>query len=104
MLSINSDHLPVGDAVIIGSGENSASPLTVHAITGIAVHTRHARVFLQGAFAPGETRGRVRTADGVLVQNAERDREAVVAVGTGETPRSAAWVPIVASNFRLTCP
>lgn len=55
VLSINSDHLPVGNAVIVGNGENSASPVTVHAVTGIEIHTRHVRVFLQGAFAPGET-------------------------------------------------
>ncbi len=54
VLSINSDHLPVGDAVITGSGENSASPVNVHALAGVAVHTRHVRVFLQGALAPGE--------------------------------------------------
>jgi hypothetical protein len=55
VLSINHDHLPVGDAVITGSGESSPSPVTVHALTGLEVHTRHVRVFLQGAFAPGET-------------------------------------------------
>lgn len=54
VLSINSDHLPVGDAVITGNGENSASPVTVHALAGLEVHTRHVRVFLQGAFAPSE--------------------------------------------------
>ncbi|NVB83395.1 MAG: hypothetical protein HOV81_33795, partial [Kofleriaceae bacterium] len=54
VLSINSDHIPVGDAVITGSGENSASPVTVHALAGFEVHTRHVRVFLQGAFAPSE--------------------------------------------------
>lgn len=55
VLSINADHLPVGNAVITGSGENTPSPISVHAIAGIEAHTRHARVFLQGAFAPGET-------------------------------------------------
>lgn len=54
VLSINHDHLPVGDAVITGSGENGPSAVMVHAIAGFAVHTPHARVFVQGAFAPGE--------------------------------------------------
>jgi len=55
VLSINHDHLPVGDAVITGSGENTPSPISVHALVGTEIHTRHVRVFLQGAFAPGET-------------------------------------------------
>jgi hypothetical protein len=55
LLTINHDRLPVGNAVITGSGENTPSPATVHAIAGAAIHTRHVRVFLQGAFAPGET-------------------------------------------------
>ncbi|HTL34001.1 MAG TPA: hypothetical protein VL326_12790 [Kofleriaceae bacterium] len=55
VLSINHDHLPVGDAVITGSGENTPSPVSVHALVGTEIHTRHVRAFLQGAFAPGET-------------------------------------------------
>lgn len=54
VLSINSNHIPVGDAVITGSGESSASPVTVHALAGLEVHTRHVRVFLQGALAQSE--------------------------------------------------
>ncbi len=53
-LTINANHIPVGTATITGSGENTPSAATVHALAGIAIHTRHARVFLQGAFAPGE--------------------------------------------------
>lgn len=53
-LSINADELPIGTATIVGSGENTPSTATVHALAGVEVHTRHARVFLQGAFAPGE--------------------------------------------------
>ena len=55
VLSINADHVPVGNALITGSGQNAPSPVSVHALVGAAIHTRHVRVFLQGAFAPGET-------------------------------------------------
>jgi hypothetical protein len=54
VLSINSDMQPIGTATIVGSGENTPAAATVHALGGIAIHTRHARVFLQGAVAPGE--------------------------------------------------
>jgi hypothetical protein len=55
VLSINHDHFPVGDAVITGSGESTPSAVSVHALVGAAIHTRHFRLFLQGAFASGET-------------------------------------------------
>jgi hypothetical protein len=55
VLSINHDHIPVGNAVITGSGENTPSTLGAHAITGLAIHTRYVRFFLQGTFASGET-------------------------------------------------
>lgn len=54
LLTINSDNLPVGTAVITGSGQSSPSAATVHGIAGVAIHTRHARVFLQGVLASGE--------------------------------------------------
>jgi hypothetical protein len=54
VLSINSDHLPIGNAVITGSGESTPSVASAHALAGIAIHTRYVRVFLQGAFAPSE--------------------------------------------------
>jgi hypothetical protein len=54
VLTINADNIPVGNATITGSGESSPSVLSVHAIAGALIHTRHARIFLQGAFAPGE--------------------------------------------------
>ena len=54
LLTINHDRLPIGNAIITGSGENDPSAASVHALAGFAIHTRHARVFLQGAFAPGE--------------------------------------------------
>ena len=55
VLSFTGDHIPVGDAVITGSGENTPSTFSAHAIAGLAVHTRYVRPFLQGSFAPGET-------------------------------------------------
>lgn len=55
LLTINSDDLPVGNAVITGSDSDSPSPVTVHGLLGIQLHTRHVRVALQGAMAPGET-------------------------------------------------
>lgn len=55
VLSINSDNLPVGNATITGSGESTPSAAAVYALTGLAVHTSHVRVALQGAFASGET-------------------------------------------------
>ncbi len=53
-LSINSDNLPVGTAVITGSESDSPTPFTAHALAGIAVHTRHVRVLLQSQVSPGE--------------------------------------------------
>ncbi|HEX5059305.1 MAG TPA: hypothetical protein VFV99_08100, partial [Kofleriaceae bacterium] len=53
-LSINADMLPVGNATITGSGDSGPSAATVHALVGAMIHTRHARIFLQGAFAPDE--------------------------------------------------
>lgn len=55
VLSINADNLPIGTAVITGADSSSASPVTVHGLVGIEIHTRHVRVAIQGAVAPGET-------------------------------------------------
>jgi hypothetical protein len=54
LLTINSNNLPVGTAMIVGTGDNTPSVATVHGIAGLAIHTRHARFFLQGALAPDE--------------------------------------------------
>ncbi len=54
VLSINADNLPIGTAVITGSDTASPSPITVHALVGFEIHTRHVRVALQGAVAPGQ--------------------------------------------------
>jgi hypothetical protein len=54
LLTINADSLPVGNATIVGSGESGPSAANVHWLVGALVHTRHARVFIQGAFAPSE--------------------------------------------------
>ena len=54
LLTINADRLPIGTAVITGAGENTPSTAAAHALAGLAIHTRHVRVFLQGAVASGE--------------------------------------------------
>jgi hypothetical protein len=54
VLSYTGNQIPVGNAVIVGSGENGPSTLTVHALGGLAIHTRHARFVMQGVVAPGE--------------------------------------------------
>ncbi len=53
-LTINSDRLPIGTATITASEQGSPSPVAVHALGGVQLHTRHARVFLQGALATGD--------------------------------------------------
>lgn len=53
-LSINSDNIPIGTAVITGSDSDSPTPVTAHALGGVAIHTRHVRVVFQGLVAPGE--------------------------------------------------
>lgn len=54
LLTINSDHLPVGTAVIRGTGESAPSSASAHALAGIGLHTRHVRVVLQGAVSSSE--------------------------------------------------
>lgn len=54
-LSYTGERIPIGTAVITGTGTNGPSTLTAHALAGVAIHTRHVRAFMQGAFAPGET-------------------------------------------------
>lgn len=54
VLTINHERLPVGNAIITGTGSQAPSPATVHAVAGFAIHTPHVRALLQGAFAPGE--------------------------------------------------
>ncbi|MCX5742818.1 MAG: hypothetical protein NT062_10010 [Proteobacteria bacterium] len=53
-LSINKDKIPIGTAVITGSGSNSPSAVTVHGLAGLEIHTRRVRVVFQTAVAPGE--------------------------------------------------
>ena len=54
-LTYTGDRIPIGTAVIVGSGENGPTALTAHGLLGLAIHTRRVRVFMQGAVAPGET-------------------------------------------------
>jgi hypothetical protein len=53
-LTYTAERIPIGTAVIIGSGENGPSTLSAHALAGFALHTRRVRAFIQGAVAPGE--------------------------------------------------
>ena len=54
MLTINNDNIPIGTAVITGSGSSSPSAVTVHGLVGLEIHTRRVRVVIQSAVAPGE--------------------------------------------------
>lgn len=54
-MNINSERLPIGTAMITASGTRSPSLTSVHALIGLEVHTRHARVYVQTSRAPGET-------------------------------------------------
>ncbi len=54
-LTYTAERIPIGTAVIVGSGENGPTALTMHGLLGLAVHTRRVRVFAQTAVAPGET-------------------------------------------------
>ncbi len=54
LLTINNDNIPIGTAEISGSGSSSPSAVTVHALVGLEIHTRHVRVVVQTAVAPGE--------------------------------------------------
>jgi hypothetical protein len=54
VLSYTSKRIPVGNAHIEGTGENDPNALNVYGLAGLAAHTRHVRVFLQGALASGE--------------------------------------------------
>jgi len=53
-MNINADRLPIGTATITASGSRSPSPTSVHALLGLELHTRHARVYLQTSRAPGD--------------------------------------------------
>lgn len=53
-LTINKDMTPIGTAQITASGSDGPSPASAHALAGIEVHTRHVRVYVQGAIAPSQ--------------------------------------------------
>jgi hypothetical protein len=53
-LTVNKEMTPIGTAKITATGSSGPDSLGVHAFGGIELHTRHVRVFLQGAIAPGE--------------------------------------------------
>ena len=54
VLAINANDLPIGTAVITASESDGPSGVTAHALAGIALHTKHVRVFVQGLIAPEE--------------------------------------------------
>jgi hypothetical protein len=53
-LTYTGERIPIGTAVIVGSGKSGPTALTAHGLLGLAVHTRRVRVFAQAAQAPGE--------------------------------------------------
>jgi hypothetical protein len=54
LLTINTDNLPIGTAMINASAADGPSVATVHALAGLQVHTPHVRIYLQGLVAPDE--------------------------------------------------
>jgi hypothetical protein len=54
VMVINADDVPIGTALITASETDGPSAVTVHGLAGIALHTRHVRVFVQGLIAPEE--------------------------------------------------
>lgn len=53
-LTVNTEMTPIGTAKITASGSAGPDALGVHALGGIELHTRHVRVYVQGAISPGE--------------------------------------------------
>lgn len=53
-MTMNSDHVPIGTAMITGTGTGGPDLVSVHTLAGLELHTRYFRLFLQGALAPGE--------------------------------------------------
>ena len=51
-LTINADMEPIGTAKITASGSDGPSPVSVHALAGIELHTRYFRFYVQGVAAP----------------------------------------------------
>jgi len=50
-LTINADSRPIGTAHITGRDSATPDPLAVHALAGLQLHTRHARIALQATAA-----------------------------------------------------
>jgi hypothetical protein len=46
--------VPLGEATIAADGSSGPSSLTVHALGGLELHTKHFRLFTQGVVAPGQ--------------------------------------------------
>ena len=53
-LTVNTDQEPIGTAKITASGSAGPDSFGLHALAGIELHTRHVRVYVQGALAPSQ--------------------------------------------------
>ncbi len=53
-LLVDSDTNPIGTANITASGTENPDLLSVHALAGLELHTRHVRFYVQGAISPSE--------------------------------------------------
>ncbi|MDX2092345.1 MAG: hypothetical protein SFX73_31065 [Kofleriaceae bacterium] len=53
-LTINANDLPIGTATIRASGADGPDTWQPHGLAGVQLHTRHVRVYAQGAMAPDE--------------------------------------------------
>ncbi len=52
-LTINSDRIPIGSALITASDSSSPDALAFHALAGLQLHTRYVRIAVQGTVADG---------------------------------------------------
>jgi hypothetical protein len=53
-LTINKDMEPIGTATVTESGHGGPSTVSAHALAGLELHTRHVRIYAQGAIAPSD--------------------------------------------------
>jgi hypothetical protein len=45
---------PIGNAQIVATCSHGPSPMSAHGLAGLALHTRHFRLFLQGSLATSD--------------------------------------------------
>jgi hypothetical protein len=53
-MTINKDPINIGTAMITASGSDGPSAVSAHALAGVELHTRHVRLYVQGAIAPAQ--------------------------------------------------